>query len=355
MYRVVQWGTGNVGKEAIRTILGRPDFELVGVRVYSPDKVGKDAGEIIGEELTGVIATDDTEAIVALDADVVCHTPLGGVDAQQATADICALLASGKNVVSSALEEHAFMRPGTTEGRAPLAFEQISEACEKGGSTFFHGGVNPGYSMDLYPILLSRLSRRIDKITTTEVVDMTRYTSEHMVRAIGFGIAPDEPAPLDQSFEDIYHSPFYLSMRMLAEGIGIELDDVRYHRERAVADHPVTMAAGTLEAGTVAVMRFHVEGYVGDRLVLDFQYVWRMSDDVAPDWPRGDSRWLVRIDGDPLIESEIDLTTTVGTGRAVSLTVATLNLNAIPTVVAAPPGVLDNTTIAMFGGGYLTA
>ena len=102
-YRVIQWGTGNVGKHALRHIVERPDYELVGLRVYNPDKVGKDAGEILGVEPTGVIATDDRDAILAIDADAVSYNPLGGtLDAGEgALDDICALLASGKNVVSS--------------------------------------------------------------------------------------------------------------------------------------------------------------------------------------------------------------------------------------------------------------
>lgn len=73
-YRVIQWGTGNVGRHALRTIVGRPSLELVGVRVYNPDKVGIDAGEIVAAPATGVQATDDVSAILALDADCVSYS-----------------------------------------------------------------------------------------------------------------------------------------------------------------------------------------------------------------------------------------------------------------------------------------
>src|SRR2546423_1241043 len=118
-YRIVQWGTGNVGRHALRMILERPDFELVGVRVYNPDKVGKDAGELVGVGPVGVIATNDVDAVVALDADCVCYTPLGTTldDPTQPLDDICRLLASGKNVVSSAYEYFGYLHSGIAPGR----------------------------------------------------------------------------------------------------------------------------------------------------------------------------------------------------------------------------------------------
>ncbi len=112
--RIIQWGTGNVGKHALRAIVERPDLELVGLRVYNPDKVGKDAGALLDQAPIGVLATDDIEQILPIDADCVCYTALGSTlsDAEAPLDDICRLLASGKNVVSSAVEHHAYFRPG---------------------------------------------------------------------------------------------------------------------------------------------------------------------------------------------------------------------------------------------------
>jgi len=356
-YRIIQWGTGNVGKHALRAIVERPDYELVGLRVYNPDKVGKDAGELLGREPLGIRATDDVEEILAVEADCVCYSSLGSTlaDAEAPLDDICRLLASGKNVVSSAVEYMAYFRPDLhLKGAGENAAGRLRAACEKGGSTFFHVGINPGFAMDFWPIAMSRVCRRIDKITLTEIVDMTRYTSIHMVRdAIGFGLQPGQSVPVDAHNEDVYESAYYIAMRMLADAIGIDLDDVRYHREVATTDRVFDIAAGTIEAGTVAAMKFVFEGFVEDRPVIALQLVWRVSDDVAPEWPIGDSRWLLHIDGDPIVDSEFVMATEEDAGRAVSLSVATLCLNAVPTVVHAAPGVLDNLTLPVHGGGYV--
>jgi 4-hydroxy-tetrahydrodipicolinate reductase len=354
--RIIQWGTGNVGKHALRTIVDRPDYELVGLRVYTPEKVGKDAGELLGREKIGITATDDTDAILALDADCVCYTALGSTlgDFAGPLDDICRLLASGKNVVSSAVEYHAYFRTGLRMSRVGAAHERLVEACTEGASSFYHVGINPGFTMDYWPITLSRLCRRIDRLTATEIVDMTRYTSMHMVRdAIGFGLPPDHPSRLDDGNRDVYESAYYLPMRMVADAIGIELDEVRYRREVAVADDSFEIAAGTIDAGTVAAMKFGFDGFLYGRPVISLDFVWRVSDSVAPDWPSGASRWMVHIDGDPTVDSELVLATDQDSGRAVSLAVATLLLNAVPVVVGAEPGLLDNFTLPLHGGGYV--
>lgn len=75
MRSVIQFSTGNVGRHSLRAIIERPDLELVGVHASSSAKVGQDAGMLCGsEQNTGVIATDDLDALVALGADCVVFT-----------------------------------------------------------------------------------------------------------------------------------------------------------------------------------------------------------------------------------------------------------------------------------------
>jgi hypothetical protein len=93
---VIQWGTGSVGREALRAVLESPELELAGVRVYSAEKDGADAGALCGLPPAGVRATRDFDAILRLPADCVCYAP------RSASLDeVCALLASGKNVVAT--------------------------------------------------------------------------------------------------------------------------------------------------------------------------------------------------------------------------------------------------------------
>ena len=147
-------------------------------------------------------------------------------------------------------------------------------------------------------------------------------------------------------------SPYYLAMCMLAEALGVELDDVRYHREVALADESFESRREPSRRGPSAAIKFGFDGDVHGTPRIVFEWVWRVTDDVAPEWPTGTSRWIVRIDGDPTVEAALDLATTFDAGRAVSLTVATIVLNAVPAVCAAPPGLYNNLTIGLHGGGY---
>ena len=75
-YRVIQWATGTVGKVSLRHMIENPFLELVGVLVFNPEKVGQDAGDLVGLPPTGVLATNDVDAIIALDADCVHFAPM---------------------------------------------------------------------------------------------------------------------------------------------------------------------------------------------------------------------------------------------------------------------------------------
>jgi len=77
-YRVVQWTTGAVGREALRGILDHPELELVGVKAYSADKDGMDAGSLVERAPIGVTATVDTEELLARTPDAVLYTPASG-------------------------------------------------------------------------------------------------------------------------------------------------------------------------------------------------------------------------------------------------------------------------------------
>jgi len=130
-YRVIQWMTGDVGSVGVRHFAANPVFDLVGVLVHNPEKAGRDAGEIVGIGPIGVVATDDVEAIVALDADCVFYTPvIMDVDT------VCRLLRTGKNVVTTS----GFFYP-TTDFADHGA--QIRAACAAGGASFHGGGIHP--------------------------------------------------------------------------------------------------------------------------------------------------------------------------------------------------------------------
>jgi hypothetical protein len=122
-YRVIKWGTGAIGAEMIIAILDhRADLDLVGVKVYSETKHGKDVGTLVGRSPIGVLATADTAEVIAMPADCVLYTPR-----TTDLAEVCRILASGKNVATTAFLFHPrrlpspdrdhVLRAGTTAGQ----------------------------------------------------------------------------------------------------------------------------------------------------------------------------------------------------------------------------------------------
>ena len=213
--RVVQWGLGNVGRHSLRAILERPDLELVGVRVYSPDKVGLDAGTFVGAPPTGVITTDDRDQILALEPDCVVYNSLGSalIDLTAPVDDFVALLASGTNVVSSAIDAFVYLRPGLKPRSVPLALiERIEAACVVGGTSIFSTGLTPGFAIDLWPITMARVSRRIDRVHVTEIVNLRDYEST-MMPIMGFGLGPDDPCLMHDHFRS---DPASVGIRRIA-------------------------------------------------------------------------------------------------------------------------------------------
>src|SRR5262252_2330254 len=149
--RVVQWTTGNVGKQSAIAIARNPGLELVGCYAWSRDKVGRDVGKLCGLDPLGVIATDDVDALLALRPDCVVYTPMWpSID------QLVQILEAGVNVVTTA----AFINGR----RLGPERQRLVEACERGGSSLFGTGISPGWA-ELLSIVLAGLSDRIDKIT----------------------------------------------------------------------------------------------------------------------------------------------------------------------------------------------
>ena len=294
-YRVIQWATGTVGKTALKHFIENPVIDLVGVYVTKPEKVGKDAGELVGLPPTGVIATNDAEKLIAMKADCVLFAGL--------VADLdlfCRLLRSGKNVISPA-------GPFFPTERYRDKFEKLEAACREGGTSFHGCGIHPGFSSDILPLTLTRLMDRIDRIEVTEVIDKLRNPMIY-IEVMGFGRDPDELlAKPSRSAEAPY--AFEGSMRMVVEGLGKKIEKLTTRLEvaKATKDIPYTLGEGILgggviRKGTVAGQHFEWTAWVDGVPLMVYHFYWAMGEHVEPKWNTGDSCYRVVIKGNPPLE-----------------------------------------------------
>jgi 2,4-diaminopentanoate dehydrogenase len=348
-YRVIQWGTGFVGKLALQATITRPDLELVGLVVNSPDKVGRDAGEIAGLPPTGVVATADLDAAVRIDADAVAYFANADLRPADAVQDMACMLAAGKNVVSSSVV--ALVYPPSAP---PSLVAPLEDACRRGGTSCFTTGIDPGFCNDLIPMTLMGLAARVDTVRIQEILDYSTYPNPFTLFSImGFGQPLDaEPlllmrGALTMAWGSVVH--------MMADGLGVALEDIREVHERRPAPRRLELPVGTIEAGTSAALRFELQGVVSGRPRIIVEHVTRMHPDVAPEWPRSDHGDVYRIliDGDPSITSEIAFRGADGDHNSGGcLSTAMRALNAIPAVCAAPPGLLTPFDLPLIAGRH---
>lgn len=292
MLRVIQWATGTVGRESVAAIHRHQDLTLVGAFVYAEDKNGQDVGEIAGIGPIGVTATTDREAILALDADCVVYMAQGEMDPAGAITDICTILRSGKNVVSTALTALIYPKSAGDDVVA-----QLEDACTAGGVSFHGTGIEPGWAGEVLPLTMSGILGRVDSIVVQELMDYSTYdVAGVMYDIMGFGQAPDAPVPLADP--ELAASAFKAPLMMMADGLGAEIEGFEFNREVQVATEAVKADFGVIEAGTVSAQRFSCSARVGGRVALTVEHITRVGADQAPDWPQGRG-WRVTVEGEP--------------------------------------------------------
>jgi 2,4-diaminopentanoate dehydrogenase len=347
--RVIQWATGNVGRHAAAAIHRHPDLELIGALVYSDAKAGRDVGDLCGVGPIGVAATTDRDAIVALDADCVVYAPQGEMDPMGALDDICRLLASGKNVVSTAVT--AYIYPASA-GAAVV--ERLDAACAEGGTSFHGTGIEPGWAGEVLPLTMSGILHRVDSILVQELMDYSTYDStEMMFDIMGFGLPPDAPVPMADP--DLIGTTFRAPLMLLADGLGGTIERFAYRREVAVASSPVTVAAGVIQPGTVSAQRFACSAVVAGREALTIEHVTRMGAGQAPDWPTGRG-WRVTVEGAPsmVLDARIAVNGEDDTEQG-CLGTAMHAVHAIAPVCAADPGIRTFLDLPMITGRGILA
>jgi hypothetical protein len=319
-------------------------MKLVGVWVHSPEKVGKDAGELAGGEPMGVVATDDADALIGLKPDCVVYAASGPQRDAAAVLDYLRLLAAGINVVSTSSTSLVY----PPSYFSPDWRQQLEAAAETGHASLYVSGIFPGFASDQLALLMTTQSKRIRSITATEVALNDHYpVADVMMDGMGFGRPLDfEPMLKTPGFIELaWKAPIYL----MAKGLGVEVEEIRGSLDRRLSDRDIEVAFGTIASGTCGAVRTRAAGVVNGREAIAIEHIIRMARGVAPDWPQSESDATYRVDivGDPDIHCELTLGDAEGhgAGRAAMAATAMRVVNAIPYVVDAQPGLLSSLDI----------
>jgi len=355
--RVVVWSTGTVGRHAIAGIDAHPDLELVGVWTSTPDKVGKDAGDLagLGREL-GVAATTDRDELVALKPDCVLHAAMTDDRIVESIADLTWLLRQGVNVVSSG--PVILLHPWLALPDAMV--DDIIKAGREGGASLHVNGIDPGFANDVLPLVLTSLSQRIDHIRVSELADYSTYYQPVVMRDIyGFG------QPMEE--DHMLWAPGVLAMawgpvvRAIAAGLDVTLDEpLTESVERRPAQRSVDTVSCPVAEGTMGSVKFQVIGKVGGVERITLEHVTRTDAESDPDWARpndGDGCYRVEITGEPAMKLEFSHHGENGDHNVSGMIVTAQRLvNSIPAVVAAEPGLVSPLDLGLVTGrGLVTA
>ena len=340
-HRVIQWGTGNVGFHSLRHLIRHPGLELVGVHAHAEEKRGKDAGQLAGLELTtGVRATNDVDALIALRPDCVVYTANGELRPKEAVDDMARLLRAGIDVVSTSLIYLIYPPHAQASLREPL-----EAACREGDTTLFVNGIDPGFSGDVLPLAALQIAGEVEEIRVQEICDYSTYEDAGFT-GVAFGFGQDASAKPVMGMPGALANGWGGMVRLVAHALGVELDELREVYERDFAEEAFDCPMMHVEKGHCGAVRFEVQGIVNGRPLIVAEHVNRLGLDQAPHWPkapegrRGVHRCIVT--GNPDVQLECftrgeDGDHNTGGVQATALRV----INAIPAVCDHPAGIVS--------------
>lgn len=340
-----------MGATSIRSAVAFPGLKLTGVITSSPDKAGKDAATFANlDQPTGITASTDIDAVLK-DCDAVAYMASGDIRPDEAIVDIERCLRAGSHVVTPSL--YSLYDPRS----APQEWvDRLNQAAEEGGATLLVSGVDPGWGNDALAVIAAGLCTRIQSIHCQEIFDYSTYNQPHAVKVLcGFGgpMGPEDPVPM-MLLPSIPTMVWGGNLRLIARGLGLELDEITEEIERRPLEESVDTVMGRFEKGTQGAFWLKVIGKSGGRERIVIDHITRIHESCAPDWPYpdegvGDHRVIVHGDPELTITSRADVP---GGTRADggNTTAANRLLGALDWLSTQKPGIYDGLDVPMQTG-----
>jgi hypothetical protein len=345
-YRVVHCGTGYVGKNALRLMLQHPELQLVGHYVSSPEKAGKDTGELIGGEPIGVTTTNRWQDLIDLKADVLTYFADSVLREREALEDLIPFLEVGTNVVSLSTWEL-----GHRKSMPPDLLARFDAACRKGKSSAYFTSIDPGWATSELTIAALAIANRVDSVRMIEFANFRPYTAEYSAREyFGFGQPPGyQPELVTKGVIQQMWAP---TLHRIAEVLGAEIDEFHTAYATDTVGYDIECGFGTVKAGTAAVVQFELRGLKAGRPLVTLEHVDRLVDDplAFPQWstPKSpEASYRVEVNGDPSYSIELNGHHTIWCSTPI--------INCIPALVDAPPGILGPLEMPRYWSRNVTA
>jgi len=322
--RVIQCGLGAMGSLMARIALEKRDLRLVGAVARRAELHGADLGAYLkdprarGRKIYPDIAT----AARRTRADLVM-TATGSLLAEELPI-LEAAIDAGLDVVSIA-EELAY-----PAARSPAAAARLDRLARRKRVTVLGTGINPGFVLDLLIIALTGVCRRVESIYAERVNDLSPYGGMVM-QTQGIGLTPAAFAQGLKAGTVLGHIGFQQSVAMIADALGVELDEVREERAPIIAAKERRGEHVTVAPGMVAGCRHTAKGLHKGRVVIELVH----PQQIQPEAEGTRTRDRIVIKGQPGIDLRVEPELAGGIGTAA------LAVNMVPLVAAAAPGLVS--------------
>lgn len=321
-----------MGRTALRRIIDHPGLTLSGVHVYSDAKAGRDAGEIAKRPPTGIVATSDLAATLATQADIVIHAPRITLPYDALVPDVEALLRSGKNVISTA----GFHWP---DAQGAAYADRLRDAALAGGATLAGVGVNPGTVVERIALAATAMCVELNRVSISETVDASAMASAAFVfELMGLGSDPAKRDIRKGPLATLYTTLFSEVLHFAAHAMESRVAAIEPDHRLTLAPHDIVIPAGTIAQGTVAATEWRWTAHLENGVDILLAILWT-ADPALHDAGRG--HWDIRIEGRPDIHMTLAITEpdpAAPPSRALTDATMAVAINAIPAVIAAPPG-----------------
>lgn len=335
-------GTGRTGREALRAIIRDPRLELGALAVTTPEKAGRDAGELCGLPPVGVEATLDLDAVLEVGLD--CFSYGGSVIGREAEAcgEIARFLERGVDVVTFALASMVYPKMAPAELVTPIA-----SACQSGGSTFYSSGMEPGWASFSLPYTLLAVAGEVDVYREEQhALDMaTSYPIKEVVfGSMGFG---QRDGTIPPRFVDGVCAKWWIpNLHVVADALGLVIESTEFRWETHATPEELDTALGPVEAGTIGATFWELEGIAsnGTRIYVDYIARVARTAPVPDHWPQPSlglegGGITYRIDGRPSFKVDVQSVQRLGDDYGAPLAMTALHaINAIPAVTQAAAG-----------------
>lgn len=315
-YRVLQFGLGPIGVGVARAVVESPNLSLVGAVDMAETLRGQEVAPLLGlaEPLGVRVRPTVEEALADSPADVAVHC--AGSFLAQATDQFVALAEAGLNVVSTC-EELSY-----PYFHHPAEARRIDEAAKAHGVSVLATGVNPGFVMDLLPIVLSTVSRNVQRVSVHRVVNAGSRRIP-LQRKVGAGMTVEE-FEAKAAAGKLGHVGLVESVAMISDALGLGVERITEELRPQTATRRIEAADRLIEPGQVAGINQRARGFVGEEVVIDLHLEMYVGADDPQD--------RVVLIGTP------DLRVTIEGGTPGDAATVSAVICAIPRVVAAPPG-----------------